>query len=423
MDGSWLIQGGRVLDPASGRDEVADVQVLDGRIALPTDRLPAGHRLFDARGRIVMPGLWDIHVHFREPGNPAAETLATGARAAARGGFTTTLAMPNTRPPLDTPSRVADHVARAHAVDACQVLTSAAVSVDRAGRELADLEGMAAEGAVAFTDDGAAIATPDLLRKALRRAKSLNMAVLDHALDPAAKGVMHEGTRSRSLGLSGIPSEAEIAIVRRDVAATAEIGARLHLQHLSTAEAAALVRQARADGLPVTAEATPHHLALTDEDVSANDPNFKMSPPLRSARDRDALRAAVAAGHIQAFASDHAPHLKDKGQSLASAAFGVVGLETAVGVTYTVMVRSGLMTELEWARRWTVGPAAVLGAPPPDLAPGSPANLTILDLATPWVVRAEDFLSQSRNTPFEGWTLYGRAVLTLRLGRAAFAAA
>jgi dihydroorotase len=420
MANSWRIRGGRVLDPATGRDEVADVWVVGGHIAAPPDRPPAGCRSFDARGRTIVPGLWDIHVHLREPGNPAAETLVTGARAAARGGFTTVLAMPNTQPPLDTPARVADHVARADPLDACRILTAGAVTVGRAGRELADLEGMAAEGAIAFTDDGAAVSTPELLREALRRAKSLNLPVLDHALDPSARGVMHEGARSRSLGLAGIPSEAEIAVVRRDIAAAAGTGAPVHLQHLSTAEAAILVREARARGLPVTAEVTPHHLALTDEDVRADDPNFKMSPPLRSARDRDALRAAIAAGDVQAFATDHAPHRKEAGQSFASAAFGVIGLETAVGVTYTVMVRSGLMSPMEWIRRWTVGPAAVLGVPPPSLAVGSPANLAILDLDTPWTVRGEAFASKSRNTPFGEWTLWGRAILTLRLGCEAF---
>jgi dihydroorotase len=424
MQQSWRIRGGRVVDPHTARNEDADLDIVDGRIAAPGAASPAAP-LIDARGLTVVPGLVDLHVHFREPGDDMAETIASGSLAAARGGFTTVVTMPNTRPATDSAAMIRHVLEQAQRSGHVRVMPSGCITRGRQGGGLADLVAMRAAGAAAFTDDGAVVADDRLMQEAMTLARGLDVMVMDHALDPvlSGAGVMHEGEFSRKYGLPGISVAAETRMVARDIACAAQTGAAVHIQHLSCAESVALVRRAQQGGVKVTAEATPHHLALCDADVDPANADYKMSPPLRAASDRDAVVAAVVEGMIAAFATDHAPHTATaKARGFAGAPFGIVGLETAVGVTYTVMVKSGRMGLLEWLRRWTTGPAGMLGIKPPSLAVGMPADIAILDLHSEWTVRAADFASRSRNTPFEGWRLTGRAVHTFLDGRATWRA-
>jgi dihydroorotase len=425
MNDTWLIRNGRVVDPRSGTDGVADLAVRAGRFVAPDSLANEPVEVVDAAGLVIVPGFIDLHVHFRDPGLPEAETFETGARAAARGGFTRVLAMPNTTPPVDTPERVNQARARAAALPVA-VEHSACLTRGRTGADVADLPGLAAAGAAAFTDDGATVPDEALMRRALEIAARLGIPVLDHALDPAlaADGVIHEGVVSRRLGLPGISSEAEIRCVARDIRLCRETGCPIHIQHVSTREAAALIREARKAGLPVTGEATPHHLALTEADITPESTSLKINPPVRTEADRQALIDAVCDGTLTVLATDHAPHPQAaKARGLRAAPFGAVGLETAVGVTHTVLVVSGRMSLPEWVRRWTSGPASVLGRPTPDFSIGAPADLTVLDLDREWVVRSDAFASRSRNTPFEGRRLRGRAVMTFRSGRLAWSEA
>ena len=423
MPTSILIRGGRVIDPVSRRDARGDLYLVDGRIAERPAPLPAGTRTISAAGRVVVPALIDLHVHLREPGLEAAETIASGTRAAAAGGFGAVVAMPNTQPPIDTPERLREEIASAVAAGFCDVWPSACLTRGRSGAELAPLAALAAAGAAAFTDDGTTVMSDALMRRAMAEAARLGRTVMDHAQDHDAeqRGVMHEGTASRRLGLPGIPTAAETRIVERDIRLARETGCTLHIQHISSREGAERVRRARAEGLRVTAEVTPHHLALCDEDLAGPDANFKMNPPLRAAADREALLAAVLDGTLTCFATDHAPHTAEaKARGMLHAPFGIVGLETAVGVTYTLLVKSGRMTIERWLRAWTLHPAAVLGREPPSLAPGQPANVTILDLDSPWTVNPARFVSRSHNTPFSGRVLTGRSVCTIYGGNVVF---
>jgi len=412
---TWLIRGGRVVDPVNGTDEITDLYIENGRIALPRKPRAPGVPEIDATGLLVVPGFIDLHVHFREPGNESAETIKSGSHAAARGGFTTVVTMPNTRPPADTPERITWALKQSGEFRHVSILPAGCITAGRSGKELADLRGMAEAGAVAFTDDGT---TPDdeaLMRRAMTVAKELRIPIMDHALDPdtADGGVMHEGETSARLGLPGIPSCAETTVVERDLALAEETGCALHIQHVSSHESVDLIRNARRRDLPVSAEVTPHHLALIDSDVTGRDANLKMNPPLRSNEDRESLLKAVAEGTLQACATDHAPHPTiDKQRGFLRAPFGVVGLETAVGLTYSLLVEAGRMTVGDWVRRWTVGPARVLNLPLPCLSVGQIADVTILDLDTVWVVDSDEFASESVNTAFEGRTLKGRAMYT-----------
>lgn len=407
-----------MLDPVSGRDEIADLWVVEGRIVERAPRLACTE--LDARGKVVAPGLIDLHVHFREPGGEEAETIASGSQAAARGGFTTVVTMPNTTPPTDSPERVREALRLAEAAGRVRVLPSACITRGRQGREVAPLSLLAAAGAAAFTDDGATVPDAQVMAEAMREARRLDALILDHALDPALSGpgVMHAGRRAKEAGLPGIPSQAESEIVARDIRLARETACRTHIQHVSAAESVDLIRRARAEGVPVSGEATPHHLALCDDDLDPADANYKMSPPLRGAADRDALRAAVCDGTLAALATDHAPHpAAAKARGFRGAPFGIVGLETAVGVTYTLLVKELGLPLLDWLRLWTAGPAEILRRPLPSLGAGAPADVVLLDCETEWTVRAAEFASRSRNTPFEGWRLRGRAAATLCAGR------
>lgn len=411
-----LICHGRLCDPVNGRDEVGDLFIENGRIGMRPSTLPPDTDVVDAAGLIVAPAFWDLHVHLREPGLEAAETIESGCRAAARGGFGHIVAMPNTQPPIDTPERVRlvkDKAAKAASV--C-VLPTACITVERKGRQLSAFDPLKAAGAAALTDDGTTPADTALMETAMRKAAEIDMLIMDHAQDPRLEknGVMHEGFFSARWDLPGIPVEAETRMVERDVQLAQKTGCRVHIQHLSSAAACDIVRAARAKSISVSAEATPHHLALCDADIDPSDAHFKMNPPLRSAADRDALIDAVCDGTIAALATDHAPHTADsKARGFLRAPFGVIGLETAVGVTYRVLVESGRLSLIDWIRRWTTGPAQILGATPPSLQAEAVGDVVLLDLRNEWTVQPEQFVSRSRNTPFAGWTLRARPVMTI----------
>lgn len=415
-----LIRGALAVDPSDGSAAGRDLLVRDGLVARAGGPLPRGARVIDAAGLVLVPGFVDLHVHLREPGREEAETVATGTAAAAAGGFTRVVAMPNTEPPADAPDRLRDTLRRAARAGHARVLPSACLTRARSGREPSDLAALAEAGAACFTDDGATVADDAVMRACMDEARRLGRVVMDHAQDTAAEraGVMHEGAASRRFGLPGIPADAEARVIERDIRLARETGCALHVQHLTSARGVDLVRAARREGLPVSAEATPHHLALCDDDVDPADANYKMNPPLRSAADRGALVDAVCAGDISCLATDHAPHpAAAKAAGFLEAPFGVVGLETAVGVSYTLLVRSGRMPLPAWVRRWTTAPCAVLGLPPPSLAEGAPADLALLDLESEWTVDPRRFRSRSRNTPFAGRALRGRAVFVLCAGR------
>lgn len=414
------ITNARIVDPSSGRDSTGDLFVHEGRFARLPEVIPDGTLRIDAHGLVAVPGLIDLHVHLREPGQEDAETVETGCRAAARGGFTAIVAMPNTLPAMDAPGQVAALLDRAAACNLVHVWPAPCITRERKGRELTDFRALVQAGAVAFTDDGSTVTDDLLMEAAMRQSHALDRPVFDHALDPklAGRGVMHAGTRSAGLDLPGISSEAETVMVARDIRLAEVTGCAVHIQHLSAAGSVTLVREARRRGVPVSAELTPHHLALTDDDVRPNRADrFKMNPPLRTDADRAALIEAVCDGTIACFATDHAPHTAEsKARGFVGAPFGVIGLETAVGVTYSLLVKNGRMALTDWLTRWTLGPARILGRPSPSLAIGAPADFALLDLSSEWTVRADAFASKSRNTPFDGWTLSGQARWTFRGG-------
>ena len=406
-----LLQNVRCIDPARGVDDVTDVVIRDG-IIVPSGSDVSGLPVKAAAGLIVAPGFWDIHVHFRDPGNPTAETRRSGAEAAATGGFTHVVPMPNTIPPGDSIEWLREQLADDLPVT---LLPSACITSRRAGENVADLETLAEHGASAFTDDGAMVADDTVMREAMRRAKALGKPILDHAVVPsiAKDGIIRDCPLARKLNLPLFPPEAEIEAIARDIRLCRETGCTLVIQHISTAGGVELIRAAQAEGLPVFAEASPHHLMLTAEDIPGDDGNWRMNPPLGTHADRQAIRAAVLDGTISLFATDHAPHsTATKSHGFRGAPFGVIGLETAIGATWQAMVIEEGMPLLDWVSRWTTGPAAVLGMPPPTLAPGTAADLVLI-APTPWTVDPSVFRSRSRNCPFAGWTLPARATLTI----------
>ncbi len=417
MRNSLLITDVRLLDPAAHCDTIGNLLVLDGRVADPGTPCPPGIRRLDGRGLAVAPGFWDLHVHFRDPGGTVAEDLHSGATAAARGGFTHVVTMPNTIPPCDTPEAVRR---QATADLPVRILPSACLTRGRLGREPADLAPLAAAGAMAFTDDGSTVSDDAVMAESMRRAAVLGRLVMDHAIDPsrAGAGMVRECATARRLGLPILWPEAEVEAVRRDIALCRETGCRLHVQHISCAGSLACIAEAQCAGLPVSGEASPHHLALSAEEITGDDGNYRMNPPLGSRDDMLALRRAVCDGTVAAFATDHAPHAPEtKNQGFRRAPAGVIGLETAIGVTYTVLVEQSGLTPLDWVARWTVAPSRLLGLPAPSLTPGTRADLVLLDLTQTWQVEPAAFSSRSRNCPFAGWALRGQALLTMLEGR------
>ncbi len=418
-----LLRGGRVIDPSRGLDRVLDVLLAGGSVARIREGIeaPEEARVVDVRGRVVCPGLIDLHVHLREPGGEHRETIATGARAAAAGGFTAVCAMPNTDPPPDGAPGVAWVAARGREAGAARVHPTGCISVDRAGERLAPFGEMAAAGAVAVTDDGSPVMDGGLMRLALEYAAAFDLVVADHPEDLhlARAGAMNEGAVSARLGLPGKPAAAEDLHIVRDLMLAELTGGRIHLQHVSTRGGVEAIRRAKVRGVRVTAEATPHHLVLTEEAVEGYRTEAKMNPPLRTADDVEAVREGLADGTLDVIATDHAPHHADeKAEPFPDAPNGVVGLETAVGVVISRVVREGVIDLPTMVERMSTAPARAFGLPGGTLEEGGPADVTVLDADAGWTVRGGDFRSRGRNTPFEGWDLTGRAVATVVGGEA-----
>jgi len=422
--GAVLLRGGRLVDPAGGHDGQRDVLVRGGLVAEVGEGLDAaGATVVDCGGLVVSPGFCDLHVHFREPGREDAETIQTGSRAAALGGFTAVCPMPNTDPVADNAGVVEMVAARGREVGLVDVFPVGAVTVGQRGTELAELGAMARSAAAVdcFSDDGRPIREARLLRLALEYARAFDAVVADHAEDTSLTdgAQMHEGEVSAILGLQGWPAAAEEMVVARDLLLAELTGGRLHLCHVSTANAVELVRAAKARGVRVTAEATPHHFTLTDEAARSYDPVFKVNPPLREKADVEAVRAGLADGTLDAIATDHAPHAReDKEVEWAAAPPGMLGLETALALALTELVEPGFLTLPQMVERLTAGPARCRRLPGHGgpVAAGAPANLAVFDPAARWTVDAGTLASRARNTPYHGRELTGRVVHVLLRG-------
>ena len=417
------IRNGRIIDPANRRDEIGDLFVVDGRIAKQSELSNQESAVdeIDATGLIVSPGLIDIHVHFREPGFAWKETIESGARAAAAGGFTTVVCMPNTSPVADTPSTIAWIKDRAAEVACVRVLPTGAISKNLGGEDLAPIGSLAQAGVVAITDDGHCVQNNELMRRAVEYARMVGVPVLDHCQDYnlVGNGLAHEGYWSTLLGLPGWPAAGEEAIVARNVLLAGCCDHRIHCQHISAAGSVRILREARVRGVRVSGEVCPHHIALTDESIQNFDTDFKMNPPLRGQHDIDALLEGIADGTIDILASDHAPHAKfEKEVEFDAAPFGIVGLETELGLFIDLLFHRhkaiGLPRLIEML---TINPAKLLGLESGTLSAGASADITLIDPDLEWTVDAGTFQSSSRNTPFHGWTLKGRAVRTIFAGK------
>ena len=420
-----LIRGGRVIDPSRRLDTVGDVLIRGERVErVSTTPLPAtGVRAIDADGCLVCPGLIDPHVHLREPGGERKETIRTGAEAAIAGGFSMVVCMPNTQPALDLPTLVDFVRLKAAEAGLARVRVAAAATVGRQGERLAPMGAMARAGALAFTDDGDGIASAAVMRRILATCRSIDRPFLQHCQEPTLthEAVMNEGPLAARLGLGGWPAVAEELMFERDVRLNASIGCRYHAQHLSSGGSVEILRRAKAAGQPVSGEASPHHLLLTDAACDGWNTVAKVNPPLRTAEDSRALRDAVADGTIEVLATDHAPHTaSEKGRDFASAPFGCIGLESAVGMYGRALVQTGAMDWPAVIERMTVGPARLLGLLEQGfgrLFEGGPADVTVIDPASAWKVDANAFRGRSRNCPFDGWTAHGRPVAVVAQGR------
>ena len=419
-----LIQGGRLVDPSQALDERADLLIIDGRVKGIDSAIKATKttEVVDASRLVVAPGLIDMHVHLREPGQEYKETVETGSRSAAAGGFTAVACMANTDPVNDNRS-VTEHIRKeADRHGFARVYPIGAISKGMAGEELSEIGDMVAAGVVAVSDDGLPVENAELMRRALEYAQHFDLPVIQHAqdLDLTAAGVMHEGEWSTRLGLPGIPGAAEDVMVARDLVLTEDFGGRYHVAHLSTARSLEMVRRAKAAGLPVTCEVTPHHLLLTDREVAETgySTDTKMNPPLRAERDRVALIEGLADGTVDAIASDHAPHHEDeKDVQFSCAPFGVVGLETTLSLCLDRLVRPGILGLTRLVELLSTGPARVLSVPGGTLAPGSTADVTLFSLERRVTFRVARFFSKGKNSPFEGWKCRGRPVATFLAGR------
>jgi len=417
-----LMRGGRLIDPSRGLDERADLYLREGRVEGLGRNLgtPDGAMVVDAGGQVVCPGLIDLHVHLREPGQEDLETVATGAMAAAAGGFTAVCAMPNTDPVCDNQGVVGFIKAQAQRAARARVYPIGAISVGQKGQQLAEFGELVGAGAVAVSDDGRPVVSSHLMRTALEYAKTFGIPVADHCEDPtlSAGGAMHEGLVSARLGLKGIPAAAEEIMVARDALLAELTGGHVHLCHVSTRGSVEIIRRAKERGIRVTAEATPHHFTLTDEACEGYDTNAKMNPPLREAEDREAIRAALKDGTIDVIATDHAPHHYDaKEREFDDAPNGIIGLESALGLAITELVEPGWLTLQELVNRMSTLPARIFNLPGGTLAPGAPADVTVFDPGASWTVRPDEWFSRSRNTPFRGRQLVGRPTLTIVRGQ------
>lgn len=417
-----LIRGARVIDPAAGRDETADLLMRDGRIAAVGSGLSAdGAAVVEASGLVCAPGLVDMHVHLRDPGQTHKEDILTGCRAAAAGGVTSLACMPNTSPVCDTPAVVAEILEKAAGADA-RVYPVAAVSRGLSGQELTDFAALRAAGAIAVSDDGRPVATADLMQRALRAAAANGLAVLAHCeeLSLVRGGIMHLGEVSHALGVPGIDPAAEDVATAREIVLAASTGCPVHICHVSTAGSVALIRDAQRRGVPVTGETAPHYLLLTDETLRSRDADYRMNPPLRTEADAAALREALCDGTLAAMATDHAPHTPEEKADFASAPNGSIGMETSLAASLTALVHTGVLTLPELIRRMSTAPAAILGIPAGTLAVGAAADVVLFDPEEEWTVDPTALHGKSRNTPFKGMTLRGRVRATWLGGRSVY---
>lgn len=415
-----IISGGRVLDPACGLDKIADIVIEDGKIFEITDHFPATRvetEIIDASGKLVVPGLIDMHVHLREPGHEYKETIRSGCMAAAAGGFTAVCSMPNTNPVNDSRQVTEYILSKAQEAGICRVYPVGAISKGLKGEQISEYGELKDAGVIALSDDGKPVVGTRLMRRAMEYANAFDLLIISHCEDmDLAAGVMNEGALATQMGLSGIPNAAESIMVMRDIALCELTEARLHIAHVSTAESVNAIREAKKRGVPVTAETAPHYFTLTEEAVKGYNTHAKMNPPLRSLRDRQAIMDGLSDGTIDAIATDHAPHsILEKDVEFDLAANGIIGLETSLGLSLK-LVEQNVLSLHSLIEKMSVNPSRILGLPV-GLKPGNPADITIIDLNQEWTVKASEFRSLSRNTPFDGYRLKGRAVATLVSGR------
>jgi dihydroorotase len=420
MSSRLVVKNGRVVDPARQIDAILDVAIVDGVISEVAASIDSGSAsVFDATGLVVAPGFIDMHVHLREPGFEHAETIETGSRSAAAGGFTAVCCMPNTQPVNDNATVTSYIIARARRHAVVNVYPIGAITKDSAGEALAEISSMKEAGIVAISDDGRPVMNARLVRRAMEFAKSLRLPLIEHCEDLhlSAGGDMHEGVESTRLGLRGIPRAAEDVMVARDILLAEVTGAHYHVAHISSKNAVDMVAFAKSRGLPVTAEATPHHFVLADRDMLPYDSNFKMKPPLREPRDVDAVMQGLASGVIDAIATDHAPHPgSEKMQEFERCPFGIIGLETAIALSLDRLFHTGKAGLSQFVAWFTVNPARILSLPGGTLAPGSPADLTLFSLDAEWVYDVNKSPSKSRNTPFDGRHFKGGPAATIVAG-------
>jgi dihydroorotase len=413
-----ILWGGRIVDPVTGYLGPGTISISGGRITGVEKRkknLKSRRGVLDLTGLVVCPGFIDMHVHLREPGREDEETIMSGAEAAAAGGFTSIVCMPNTEPPIDNVEAI-EYINDRAMVAPVKVHPIGAVTIDRKGETLTEMLEMAANGAVAFSDDGSGVQNNDIMRRAFEYVRACDVPLVSHCeySDLAADGVMHEGFISTQLGLRGIPAVAEELMVARDIMLAEFTRSRIHIAHISTAGSVELVRRAKRAKIRVTAEATPHHFTLTDDLVKSFDTNLKVNPPLRTSRDVEAVKKGLKDGTIDAIASDHAPHsIEEKESEFDYAPFGIVGLETAVGLVITELVEQKVLTWPQAAHKLSTAPARILNLPGGTFDEGSPADITVIDPSQEWTVDPEKFKSLSRNTPFAGRKLKGRARMTI----------
>ena len=412
-----LIKNGHVVDPASGRDGPADVRIDEGRIQAVGKNLDSnGSEVFDATGLIIAPGLIDMHVHLREPGIEHSETIETGARAAAAGGFTSICCMPNTLPVNDNATVTSYIIERARHQAVVNVFPIGAITRNSAGEELAAIGSMKNAGIVAVSDDGRPVMNARVMRRAMQLARSLDLPLIDHCedLNLSAGGDMHEGTQSTRLGLRGIPASSEDVMVARDILLSETTGARFHVAHISSRHSVQMVRFAKKQGLAVTCEATPHHFALSDSDITAYDSSYKMKPPLRSECDIAAVVEGIANGTVDAIATDHAPHPgSEKMREFEKCPFGIIGLETALALSIEKLYHTRKISLMRLVELFTTGPARILGLSRGTLATGGPGDVTIFDLGLEWTYDVNRSYSKSKNSPFDGWHFKGGPVATV----------
>lgn len=419
-----LIKNGRVVDPASKTDAVKDILIEDGVIKAVEDSIDVeSENVIDASGCMVTPGLIDLHVHFREPGFEHKETIRTGARAAARGGFTTVCMMPNTRPVIDSVEMLRMVLDKAKEVTDINILPIAAITAGQDGEYITDFEKLYANGAVAVSEDGKSVMNTRVARQAMRLAAEVGIPVFAHCEDKnlAARGVMNAGNKAKELGLYGIMNAVEDVIVARDILLAKNTGAKLHLCHCSTEDSVKLVKLAKEEGIHVTAEVTPHHFTLTEDDITTDDANFKMNPPLRSRTDVSTLKEGLQDNIMDVIATDHAPHNKtEKERSFTDAPFGITGLETAVCLTVTELLKPGTLTPTQMVEKLSYNPAQILGIDKGTLLPGKVADITIIDTEEEYVIDSERFASKGKNTPFNGKKVNGRVRYTIAGGRVVY---